>query len=448
MNSKAIQRLTGEAFWVAAGLVSSVIALLIGTRSLTGLLSPTEYGKLALCISFATLMMQVCGNPISMAIVRFFSLWHQEGRLNLFLTECLRFTGYGLGIASLIFVTLTGIGFFFDGLPGLHLGLTVFGFACVLTLNRIGNAFEDAARKRRFRAILQGAFEIGRFLLAILLIIILDSYRTPTVLYGFITVGLIIVGFHAWFIGRLSTLPLPSSALQPLSFSDPVSFPDRSNALKPDAIRSYALPLIISNGSIWVVMMAERWALTHYGNISDVGGYAAVYQLAFMPMLFISNFLILFFEPILYQITGKSDNESNTDKALKLNRYLALSILGVTGIIFVSMLFLYPAVGKVLLGIEFRGYAWLFPWLLLAGGCFAASQQFLLKLTIELRTRSIALLWSGVAATAVISYIAGACFWQLDGILGAVVLVNLSLLTFTILFMGRIKRTNASFTTD
>ncbi|MEX1298681.1 MAG: hypothetical protein AB1Z81_06715, partial [Desulfotignum sp.] len=72
---------------------------------------------------------------------------------------------------------------------------------------------------------------------------------------------------------------------------------------------------------------------------------------------------------------------------------------------------------------------------LLAGGCFAATGQLLLKLNLELRTDLLAVLWGGVAVVAVAGYFIGACFWQLKGILVAIVAVNILLLTFSLVFV-------------
>lgn len=425
-----VQHLSGEAFWVGFGLTSSVIALLLGTRFLTGLLSTAEYGRLALAISFATLAMQICGNPIGMTVVRFYSQWHQADKNKEFVHIIGMFTGFSLGSIFLIFIIISLSVFFLNTAYSLQINLLVLFFSAFLILNRIGNGFEDATRKRRFRGILQGGFEAGRFFLAIGMVWLLAIPVAETVLWGFTIAALITVFFHGLFLINLYR--------QDKNF-DPGK--KQSIMLETDRhiLTKYTLPLIISNGCIWLVMMTERWALKYYGSLDDVGGYAAIYQLAFLPMLFLSNFLVLFTEPILYQLINIKDQTGKVSRALAINRYLALFILLLTLVFFVIFLFFYPVLGDYLLGIQFRQYSWLFPWLLLAGGCFAAAQQFLLKLTCEMRTGTIALLWTIVAVTAIIAYIIGACYWQLTGILTAVVLVNASLLLFTIIFMGQIN---------
>ncbi|MEX1314380.1 MAG: hypothetical protein AB1Z38_09385 [Desulfotignum sp.] len=202
-----------------------------------------------------------------------------------------------------------------------------------------------------------------------------------------------------------------------------------------DAMQSFQAPLIISNACIWLVMMAERWALQYFGSPEEVGGYAAVYQLAFVPMLFVSNFMILLIEPIIYQVVSQEGKNTSFDQTRRINNYAVFSILFFSLMLFLVLLFAYPMVGNLLLGAQFRSYSWLFPWLLLAGGCFAATGQLLLKLNLELRTDLLAVLWGGVAVVAVAGYFIGACFWQLKGILVAIVAVNILLLTFSLVFV-------------
>jgi O-antigen/teichoic acid export membrane protein len=115
-----------------------------------------------------------------------------------------------------------------------------------------------------------------------------------------------------------------------------------------------------------------------------------------------------------------------------------MGILFVTFILFIVLLFYYPAVGYFFLGVEFRPYSWIFPWLVLSGGCFAATQQLLLKLSCQMRTDLLAVLWSGVAAIAVTAYIIGVSFWQLKGLIAAIVTINVSLVIFSLFYLNRL----------
>jgi O-antigen/teichoic acid export membrane protein len=272
---------------------------------------------------------------------------------------------------------------------------------------------------------IQGGFEALRFGFAVGLIFILARPDAEMVLSGFVLAGILAVVAHGVYLYW--------------SLSPGFSQGDKKTAavMNVNAMRSFQAPLILSNACIWLVMMAERWVLQYYGSPGDVGGYAAVYQLAFVPMLFVSNFLVLFFEPILYQVTRVNKKDPQSDRALRVNQYTAIGILCFSVCLFIIFLFWHSLVGRYVLGADFRAYTWLFPWLLLAGGCFAAAQQLLLKLSYEMRTDLLALLWGVVAITAVTGYVIGGFFLQLKGILAAIVVVNILLVLFLLFFLNR-----------
>ena len=195
-------------------------------------------------------------------------------------------------------------------------------------MNRVAFGIEDAARERRFRGVVQGSFETGRFLFAIGIISVLTIHTAEAALSGFLMAAVLVVVFHGVFIGKLLKPALEVSAIgQPIIMSSDAS-----------ALNHFQRPLYISNACIWLVMMAERWTLQYYGNLVDVGGYAAVYQLAFIPMIFVSTFLVLLLEPIVYQYVGLDGKTDGASQALRINFYLAVVILLVTMIIFIGQI--------------------------------------------------------------------------------------------------------------
>ncbi|OGR28096.1 MAG: hypothetical protein A2277_14965 [Desulfobacterales bacterium RIFOXYA12_FULL_46_15] len=419
-----------EAFWVGFGLVTSVLALLAGTRFLTILLSTEEYGKLALAISLATLGVQILGDPIGKTSVRFYSGWCEAGKPYGFIQSLKKSLIYAVVCIVLLCIGTLISGYFFDISPGYYLVIVTGLFSILLILNRVAFALEDAARLRQFRGLIQGTFEAMRFLFAVGFIIIFALPRTEIVLSGFVIAGVLVVTGHGIFLYKffITAQLVKPGGLKTVSFT--VS----------DSMKAYQLPLILSNACIWIVMMAERWVLRYYSSSMDIGGYTAVYQLAFIPMLFISSFMVLLMEPILYQVARLDGKAAASLQTLKINHYIAFGILSVSLILFIILLFCYPTVGYLFLGAEFRPYSWIFPWLLLAGGCFASAQQLLLKLSCEMRTDLLALLWCGVAAVAVTSYIVGANYWQLKGILVAIVAVNVLFVIFLLFFFYRDKK--------
>ena len=262
-----------------SGLGTSVLALLVGTRFLTTLLSTSEYGRLALAISLMTMAVQIGGNPVAQTMIRFYAHWREAGKLSLLVKSLGRTLLRQIGLILFVCMVVAISAHYFDTLPSFYC-IAIVGFLAVLLLvNRVAFGIEDAARERRFRGVVQGSFETGRFLFAIGIISVLTIHTAEAALSGFLMAAVLVVVFHGVFIGKLLKPALEVSAIgQPIIMSSDAS-----------ALNHFQRPLYISNACIWLVMMAERWTLQYYGNLVDVGGYAAVYQLAFIPMIFVDR---------------------------------------------------------------------------------------------------------------------------------------------------------------
>jgi O-antigen/teichoic acid export membrane protein len=293
--------------------------------------------------------------------------------------------------------------------------------------NRVGLALEDAARKRKFRGIVQGGFDVMRFGFAAGLIFFLGLPSAETALSGFVMSGILIVLAHGIFLYRLFKKDGDGNSVSP----------EKKTTMNTDLMQAFQTPLILSHACIWLTMMSERWVLNYFGSPGDVGGYAAVYQLAFAPMLFVSNFLMIFFEPIIYQMNRLNMKNAESLQAIQMNKYAAVGILCFSICLFAVLFLFHQRIGQYFLGVRFHSYTWIFPWLMLAGGCFAATQQLLLKLSSEMRTDLLAVLWLVVAVTAMIAYVIGAHFWQLKGIVAAVTIVNVMLVLFLLVFLEK-----------
>jgi O-antigen/teichoic acid export membrane protein len=403
-------------------MILSILALLAGTRFLTHLLSTEEYGLLALAVSLAALAVQIFGEPIGKTAVRFYAHWRESGMPTGFMKRLA--VSFATAAVWIVFLGLAAVAarWLIPGFPGMNFVVLTGLFSVILVFNRVALALEDAARKRWFRAVMQAGFEAGRFVFAVSLIVLLAAPDASAVLTGFILAGGLSALAHFFYLKRLLT---------PIRKEVPVSYVTARN-LDTSAMQSFQLPLIVSNGGIWVVMMADRWVLTGFGSAGDVGGYSAVYQLAFIPMLLAGNFLILLLEPVLYQMIGINKKHTSPLHVMRINYYAAVSI-AIFSIIGGSVFFFgHPLLGRIFLGADFRAYSWLFPWLILAGGSFAASQQLLLKLSCDMRTGLLAKVWGGTALVALTAYTVGAMFWQMKGVLAAVVGVNLCLLLFSL----------------
>jgi O-antigen/teichoic acid export membrane protein len=427
VKANQVRAWAGEAFWLGFGLMTGMIALFVGTRFLTHLMSTGEYGRLALAVSLSTLAVLIFGDPVGRTAVRFYSLWCRAGKPRGFMQNLGKSLVRSMGGISLACVIAMVYSHNFHEVTSTYLILTTGIFAAILVCNRVAVALEDAARERRFRGVLQGGFEMLRFAFAIALITIFTLPAAETVLIGFVLAGILVVTGHAIFLYRLFHREQAG-----------INVPGHPEGKMDVArMRSFQTPLVMNSICVWLVMMTERWTLQYFGSQQDVGGYAAVYQLAFIPMLLVSNFMVLLIEPILYQVVEPGGKTASSTQRQQINNYAVLWIMIFSVFVSVLLFFTYPAVGTLLLGVDFRGYSWMFPWLFLAGGCFAAARQLLLQFSYDMRTDLLAKIWGVVAAAAVTAYTAGAFYWQVKGLLAAVVGVNMALLLFSMICVNK-----------
>ncbi len=417
-RSPLIRIVSGDAVWVGIGVAASGLVLIVGTRILTSLLSPEEYGRLALSISIATASTYLFGHPLGQTATRFYLLSIYEKRYLGFQRFITAVTTKALLAVFSFGAALTLSGRWIDCLPGSWIILLTTCFSCILVLIRVAVGVEDAARKRRVRALSQVFFEVVRFLFAVGLIFLSGHAVAETTMIGFVFGGFLTILFHAVFLRRMHIDAVTDGG---------------GELFDAEPFKRFLMPLVCSNACLWIVLMTERWILQRYANLSDVGGYTAVYQLSFVPMIFLSNFFIIVAEPLIYQVIGTGNDLKTQSKTFSANSFVAALIVLASLIVSLALFPWHAELGKWILGEAFRPYSWLFPWLVFAGGCFAASQQMLLKLNYEMRTGELAILWTIVSVVALGMYFVGTAWFQLKGLLSAVVGVHLILFVLSIL---------------
>jgi O-antigen/teichoic acid export membrane protein len=108
-----------------------------------------------------------------------------------------------------------------------------------------------------------------------------------------------------------------------------------------------------------------------------------------------------------------------TEQAYFLNRLLVHIILGITALAFVIALILRDLVFYVLVAREYRSAAHLLPWMLLAGGLFAAGQAAALNLMTSLQSRSLVVPKVATAILGVVVNYFGATLFGISGVVTA-----------------------------
>jgi len=90
--------------------------------------------------------------------------------------------------------------------------------------------------------------------------------------------------------------------------------------------------------------------------------------------------------PILYQTAGQATDARRNSEVHRMAWRSVLGCLGLTAIAVVAAAIVHGPVFAWLVAEEYRALSYLLPWMLLAGGLFAAGQMLALKLMADLST--------------------------------------------------------------
>jgi hypothetical protein len=300
-----------------------------------------------------------------------------------------------LGIASLAIAVVTSYGTFMDGL-------------------------QNAARQRAVVALHQGAgawLKIG----CAALLVTLASVSTASVLWGFALAATVVMGSQYVFYRRMTGRASQSVA--------------RTNAadLKHTWYRSMtscAWPYVIWSVPVWLQFSSDRWALEWFTSSAEVGAYAALSLLAFLPINTLTQLVTQFAMPILFARAGDLTDRTRMADSRSLNTKLVLIAGSWTIIVVAVVAYLQVPLGRLLLDARYHDYLHLLPLMVLASGLFATTQ--LAELNVITANQTPLLIWpkSVVAVVACAAYLAGACFGGVAGVIWACVITKTGMLAW------------------
>jgi len=429
-------RLGREIFWVGVGQFLSISGSMVGVRVLTHLLPPSVYGEMALALTVGTLMQQVFLGPSGNALVRYFSLAKDEGRMDCYLQAGLEL----FGRASLGVLVVAGLSVFSLWVSGNVDWISTVSVASVFTLlsgyNSMLDGVQNAARQRVVVAWHQGLSQWLRFA-AVIPVVLLYKRTALYALCGY-CIGITIVGIsQTLFLARI--LPFSSCSLR--ISSDPIVCEMRRK------MWSYAWPFALWGLVGSVQFSADRWALKLEGGLDAVGFYAVLYQIGFSSMVLFSNIIVQLMAPILFQRAGTGGDRARLQRVFELNRNvvswaLTACLLGTAG-----LYVLHTTIFRVFVAPAYWSVSYLLPWMGLAGGLFACGQIATLSLLSEASSKALLAPKIVCAVLAAGLYFLGAWAFELRGVIAAGVLVSGTYLTW-ILKLTRNTEKNYAQRTD
>lgn len=414
------RRLAKEGSWIVIGQITAVAGALALVRVLTEYLAPVQYGQLALGLTVAGLVNQVVMGGIGAGIGRFYSIAAEKQDLGGYLYATRHLLAYAtvavVALGLLLMASLYWLGYS----QWIGLAAAALVFSVLSGYNSTLSGIQNAARQRAIVAFHGGLDAWLKILLAVGVVLWLGASSTAVVI-GYACSSLLITVSQRIFLRR--TIPQQHTPIQ-----------NRQQWMPQ--IWAYSLPFTTWGAFTWMQQVSDRWALQAFASTSDVGQYAVLFQLGFTPIALITGMAMSFLGPILYQRSGDATDHARNTNVHRLGWKMTHLSLLVTLLGFAITLALHESFFGLLVASEYRGSSYLLPWVVLAGGIFAAGQMLALKLMSDMKSSAMT---NAKIVTALVGILFNVIGVALAGIQGVVVaLVAFSCIYFV--WMGVLAR--------
>ncbi len=401
---------------MVSGQVLAIAGSLVLVRVLTEHLDPEQYGRLALGLTVAGLVNQVILGGIIAGIGRFYSIAVEKQDLSNYLRASNHLFAYAavatIGIGILLMVGLLWLGYS----QWMMLAAAALLFSLLSGYNSSLNGIQNAARQRHIVAFHGGLDAWLKIFLAMAVISWLGTTSTAVVI-GYACSSILVTGSQLIFLRR--TVPRRQSHA-------------RHSKLWMSQIWAYSWPFSTWGVFTWIQQVSDRWALQIYSSTAEVGEYAVLFQIGYAPIILFSGMAMSFLGPILYQRSGDATDEHRNANVNRLGWHLTYLGLAVTLSGFVFAFFLHDWLFGFLVAADFRASSYLLPWVILAGGFFAAGQMLALKLMSDMKSASMISAKTITALMGISFNIIGAAIAGIEGVVGALVAFSLVYLAWMV----------------
>ena len=282
--------LSGDFLWLSSGRLISALIALLALRVSTHVLSPEEYGQLALLIGFQTFCGLLFINPIGQYINRHTHLWWAQ---RTFFARLKRYKYYVVGVGALgALFTTTWYGLF--SVYPIKMVILASFVVFIMVISATWNATWVPS-------------------LNIL------GYRSDSVIWGTTTVFVALLSSWlitasypsaiAWFCGQAIGMAVGAIGAgymlrkkSPAQQACPVPLIGRKEII------TYCLPLALATTFIWVQMSGYRFIMSHHWGLAKVGYAAVGLGLASQIWFLVESLSMQFFNPLfLKRISGADE---------------------------------------------------------------------------------------------------------------------------------------------
>ncbi|KAF0192549.1 MAG: hypothetical protein FD165_712 [Gammaproteobacteria bacterium] len=409
VTSDRFFRLAQEGIWITLGQAMAVLGTLFGVRLLTELLDPIAYGELALGLTVATLVNQVILGPLGNGAARFYAPAVELDDLGGYLSALQR-SGFAATLVIVLLILVANIGLMIIGYAEwIPMTIMAFIFAIVGGYGAIIGGIQNAARQRVIVALHQGMESWARFLVAAGMLLWMGATSTVA-MFGYATAVTLVL------TSQLITFKKSTIQGQGVSVINSNDWQMR--------IWKYSWPFAIFGIFTWAQLVSDRWALGLFTTTQEVGFYAVLYQLGYYPMSIAAGMVQQFVGPIIFQRAGDASDSRRNAHVYKISWNLSCVVLLLTCVAFVAALLFHATLFRYLVAGEYSPVSYLLPWMLLAGGLFAAGQTTALNLMSLMRPHRMLAAKIVTALLGIVFNVMGAYWYDLQGVVVAAVLFS------------------------
>lgn len=408
LDTSRLRRLTKEGSWIVIGQIAAVAGALVLVRVLTEYLEPAQYGQLALGLTVAGLVNQVVMGGITAGIGRFYSIAAEKQDLEGYLHATRWLLAYGT-LAVVVVGSILIAGLLWSGYSQwIGLAAAALVFSVLSGYNSALSGIQNAARQRAIVAFHGGLDAWLKILLAVGVMLWLGT-SSAVVVIGYICSSLLVTASQLIFLRR--TIPLHQT---------------HTSDHQPWMLQmwAYSWPFAIWGIFTWMQQVSDRWALHAFGTTAEVGQYAVLFQLGYTPIAMVTGMAMSFLGPILYQRSGDATNHARNADVHRLGWQMTHLSLWVTLIGFAITFAAHTQLFQLLVAAKYRDISYLLPWVVLAGGAFAAGQILALKLMSEMKSTTMTTAKIVTALMGVIFNVIGAALAGMQGVVAALVVFS------------------------
>ncbi|MDX1915696.1 MAG: oligosaccharide flippase family protein [Methylophilus sp.] len=302
----------GELAWVLAGQGFALFGSLVGVKLLTNVMSQAAYGQLALGISIAGLMNMFLFGPLGQIILRYYSVSGERGEHAAYSMLLRELHGQLVLVVAVIGCVVVMIMQLTIGIEWAYLTAIAIFFGVVSGLLGSLQALFSAARERKLAALSQSADVWLRFLLAFLLVFMVNR-NGFWALAGYSLGSLLVLLFQLRYMHDIMPYIKNGKSVGAEAFTR-----YRSEFWR------YGTPFVAFAGFAVISQYADRWLLQGLAGAEQVGIYAVLYQIASAPITLLSGVVNQLVIPVVFTRAGALTHKSQIEHSRHLLKVVQL----------------------------------------------------------------------------------------------------------------------------